>query len=66
VSWRASSGPSPGTCRRRTERNKPVTAAGRRQRTTRHAAAGQGWGRGRGQENPRNHYLPDRRSDAGF
>jgi transposase len=39
---------------------------GRRQRTTGHAAAGQRWGRGRGQENPRNHYLPDRRSDAGF
>jgi hypothetical protein len=37
----------------------------RRRRTTRHAAAGQGWGRGRGQENPRNHYLPGRRPDAG-
>jgi len=31
----------------------------------RHAPSGQGWGHGRGQENPRIHYLPDRRSDAG-
>jgi hypothetical protein len=30
-----------------------------------HAAARQGWRRGRGQENPRNHYLPGRRSDTG-
>jgi hypothetical protein len=37
----ASSGPSPDACRRRlAERNKPVIATGRRQRTTRHAAAG--------------------------
>src|SRR6202011_3161151 len=38
---------------------------GGRQRTIRHATAGQGWGRSRGQENPRHHYLPDLRSDAG-
>jgi len=38
---------------------------GRRQQTNRHATAGQCRGRGRGQENPRIHYLPDRRSDAG-
>ena len=38
---------------------------GRRQRTIRHAPSGQGWGHGRGQENPRIHYLPGRRSDAG-
>jgi hypothetical protein len=36
-----------------------------RQRTIRHAPSGQGWGRGRGRENPRIHYLPDYRSDAG-
>ncbi len=42
-----------------------VWAIGRRQRTTQHATSGQGWGHGRGQENPRIHYLPDRRSDAG-
>ena len=37
----------------------------RRQRTIRPAPSGQGWGHGRGQENPRIHYLPGRRSDAG-
>ena len=37
----------------------------RRQPTTQHATSGQGWGRGRGEENPRIHYLPDRRSNAG-
>jgi Transposase IS116/IS110/IS902 family len=66
VSWQASSGPSPGACRRRrAEHNKPVT-------TCREAPANHptccypaGLGRGRGQENPRIHYLPDRRSDAG-
>ena len=31
----------------------------RHQRTTQHRTSGQGWGRGRGQENPREHYLPD-------
>ena len=37
---------------------------GRRQPTTQHATSGQGWGCGRGQENPRIHYLPGRRSIA--
>jgi len=38
---------------------------GRRQQTNRHATAGHCRGRGRGQENPRIHYLPGHRSDAG-
>ena len=66
VSRRASSGPSPSACRRRwADRHQTRVIAGRRQQTIEHAAAGQGWRRGRGQENPRIHYLPGRRSDAG-
>src|SRR6267142_6476279 len=42
-----------------------LTSQRRRQRATQLRTSGQGWGRGRGQENPRIHYLPDRRSDAG-
>ena len=38
---------------------------GRRQQTSRHAATGQGRRRGRGQENPRMHYLPGLGPDAG-
>jgi hypothetical protein len=37
----------------------------RRQQTIRQATCGQDWGHGRGQENPRIHYLPDYHPDAG-
>ena len=67
ASWPASYGPLPGVCRRRrADRNKGVIASkGGASEPRKHATAGQGRGHGRGQENPRIHYLPDRRSDAG-
>jgi hypothetical protein len=57
--------PSLGRRCRQADRAKRGRIQGRRQRTIRHALSGQCWGRGRGQENPRIHYLPDQRSDAG-
>src|SRR5215472_7595054 len=44
--------------------NRPISSR-RRSPVSWRAAAAQGWGRGRGQENPRNHHPPGRRSDAG-
>ena len=66
ASWPASSGPSPGRCRRRqADRRKRVIASKGGASEPSDTLPGQGWGHGRGQENPRIHYLPDRRSDAG-
>src|SRR3954463_10462704 len=42
------------------DRGNRVSASRRRHRTIEHALYGQGWRHGRGQENPRIHYLPDR------
>jgi hypothetical protein len=67
VSWQASSGPSPGAGRQRqADRRKSVRASqGGASKAPDMLLPGQGWGRGRGQENPRIHYLPGRRSDPG-
>jgi hypothetical protein len=66
VSWRASSGPSRGACRRRrADRKRPVIASQGGASEPPNSCCWATRKRGCGQENPRNHYLPRRGSDAG-
>ena len=67
ANWRGLSGPSPAACRRQQAEQRNRTIQREQEapanQPTRSFRARRG--HGRGQENPRIHYPPDRRSDAG-